>query len=148
MVAFNSQGVRRTSEQRSRILDTELGAGGVGERPPLHPIAISRWRRLSWPRAEGLAPEDAARYAALAARFRALVEREGDLRKLVPLATPIAETDSGATIAVADLLIDRCPREPFHLPLRSIDPELVHEACELLRAHPWRLPDLPAVGCR
>jgi hypothetical protein len=95
--------------------------------------------------AEGISPEDAARYAVAGARFRALIELEGGVRSRAPLASPVVESDSGDLVSLVDLLIDICQRDQLHLPLRSIESELVHEAKQLLSALSWRVPDQDGV---
>ena len=95
-------------------------------------------------RAGRFSPEESARYALAAARFRALTERPWDdggrWRALAPFVTAI----SGAPVAVADLFASACLHRRVVPPARSIDPELVDEAKELLRGLRWQVPPLDA----
>ena len=99
-------------------------------------------------RADGVSDEEAARYTAAGARFRALVELDGNLRSHIALPIPVAETAAGEAVTLPDLLADLCRREQVQPPLRSIDPELVHQAKQLLCGVLWRVPDRPIIPGR
>jgi hypothetical protein len=88
-------------------------------------------------------PEESARYALAAARFRALTEQAWTAgasrwREAAPFVTAV----SGAPVPVADLFASAVLRRRTDPPARSIDPELVNDAKDLLRGLSWQVPPL------
>lgn len=88
----------------------------------------------------GVSPEESARYSALSARFRALIEDGQGLRAGTFEAGPVVPAGEGRSIPLVAIFIDACREYRLPLPSRSIDPSLVHEAKALLRGVPWELP--------
>lgn len=87
-------------------------------------------------------PEESARYALAAARFRALTERPWGADGCWRALAPFVSTASGTRVAVAELFAAACLRYRVTPPPRSIDRELVDEGKELLRGLRWHVPPL------
>jgi hypothetical protein len=88
-------------------------------------------------RQHDVSPEDAARYAAVEARLRSMLEPH---RERSMLACPVVETESEGPVSLAVLLIGGCYQFQRGFPIWSIDPALVASARELLSGLNWTLP--------
>jgi hypothetical protein len=89
--------------------------------------------------------ERADRYALAESRFRALTDFDGiGLGGTATARGPGIQLPDGGWVLLTDLLVGACQSFRIRLPHRSIDPELVFVAKELLAGLRWGHPDLLA----
>ncbi len=91
-------------------------------------------------RAEGLPRDAVERFAAAEALFRAQSAHLWGVSPQPVVAGPSVRLSNEETVPLTVLFADICRYERSWLPHRSIDPELVHGAKEILRGLAWDLP--------
>ena len=95
---------------------------------------------------DGRLPGDvAARFAAAETLFRSQATHPGVLNRGAIQPGPVVMLADGAMVAMNVLFANLCQRDRLWLPKRSIDPDLVLDAKELLTGLEWSLPDAPEV---
>jgi len=87
--------------------------------------------------------DDAARFAAAEARFRSGAIERGVLERQEVRSEPVVRLDETSTIALSRLFASLCRRDRWLLPKRSIEPDLILAARELLTGLNWFLHDEP-----
>jgi hypothetical protein len=92
-------------------------------------------------RDECLPRDVAARFAAAETRFRSQATNPGVLNRGTVQPGPVVSLSDGATASMSVLFASLCHRDRWWLPKRSIDPDLILAAKELLTGLEWYLPD-------
>jgi len=98
---------------------------------------------LQLARDAGVSADAAARYAAIESLFRTQAARPGVLQAGPVQPVPFVRLENGGTVSLVTLFIDLCRRNRWQLSKRSIDPNLVLAAREILSGLDWHLPDAP-----
>jgi hypothetical protein len=83
----------------------------------------------------------AIRYTSAEAWFRSQAANYEGLRGRPTPSGPVLRLADGATVSLTILFAGVCHRDRWWVPNRSIDPDLVHAAKELLCGLRWFLPD-------
>jgi hypothetical protein len=88
-----------------------------------------------------LPPEVAARFAAAETRFRSRAFDRGVLDREVDRPEPVVRLDDDTMVTLSRLFASLCRRDRWLLPIRSIEPDLICAARELLTGLDWFFPD-------